>query len=588
MCGFAGELNFKGACKLDTLQRMLAAIQYRGPDSHDIYQEGAIGLAHARLAIIDLSAAGNQPMQDPENDLVLIFNGVIYNYRELRKQLSGRGYRFFSSSDSEVILKAYHCWGKECVTQLDGVFAFSIWDRRHQTLFLARDRFGIKPLYYTQNQEHFRFASSPQALISAGGVDTDIDPVALHHHLTLHAVVPAPRTLLKGIKKIQPAHYLIAQSNGEVTSSRYWQLKPKLSMPTCEEDWLAGLEAELIRAVKIRHEVADVPAGVLLSGGLDSSLLVALLSKLNIKNLNTYSIGFEDQGDEKGDEFKYSDLIANHYGTRHHRFKVDNRNLFERLPDAIRYMAEPMVSQDCIAFYLLAERVSQDIKVVQTGQGADEVFGGYFWYSLMHAAKGTDIERFRSVYFDRSHEEFLAGITPDYHVEDMTTPMVSGLLKSNRADEFINTVLSMDTTTLIVDDPVKRVDNMTMAWGLEARVPFLDRSVVEYAMAMPVSLKLRDGGKYLLKQLARKELPPAVIDRPKAYFPVPALRYISGEFLQMAHEVLNSDACMQRGLFNRDYVNTLLAEPDKHVTPIRGNKLWHYMLLEMWLQAHVS
>ena len=588
MCGLAGEFNFKGPCSRDALKRMLSAVRYRGPDSHGIYQDGAIGFAHARLAIIDLSAAGNQPMHDKKHGLVLVFNGVIYNYQALRKQLVGYGYQFFSHSDTEVILKAYAHWGKHCLEQIDGIFAFAIWDYQCHSLFLARDRFGIKPLYYTHNQNHFRFASSPQALIAAGEVDTAINPVALHHHLLLHAVVPAPLTLLKGIQKVPPGHMISVNASGECHTERYWKITPRSAGAVTEDDWLCTLESELVRATKTQYEVADVPTGVLLSGGLDSSLLVALISQFQHGSLNTYSIGFENEGDQQGSEFIYSDLIVQQYGTRHHRFQIPNQVLLDRLPEAVDYMAEPMVSQDCIGFYLLAELVSQDIKVVQTGQGADEVFAGYFWYALMNEAKGSPIERFSPFYFDRGHDEFLAAVEKDYHTDDVTTPLISHLLEENYCDEFINSVLSMDTTTLIVDDPVKRVDNMTMAWGLEARVPFLDRALVEYSLSIPVDLKLKGGGKYLLKQLARKYLPAEVVDRPKAYFPVPALHHIRGQFLEMAHDILNSTACIQRGVFNRDYTRRLLNCPGEYMTPIKGNKLWHYVLLELWMQRHVD
>lgn len=587
MCGIAGELNFKGACRTDVLERMLGGVRYRGPDYEAIYCDEAIGLAHARLSIIDLSAAGNQPMRDCDDDLALVFNGVIYNYRVLMEQLIACGYQFFSCSDSEVILKAYRHWGQSCINKLEGIFAFGIWDRRRRTLFLARDRFGIKPLYYTRNNEHFRFASTPQALLAAGDINTEINPVALHHHLTLHAVVPAPLTLFKGIQKLQPAHSLAVDADGKMKTSRYWQLHPARGVPHDEDGWLKGLEDRLLQAVKVRYETTDVPTGVLLSGGLDSSLVVALLRQINVPGLNTYSIGFECRGDESGNEFRYSDQIAEHFQTEHHRFKVADSVLLENLSAAVQYMAEPMVGQDCIGFYLLAERVSQDIKVVQSGQGADEVFGGYFWYRLMNDADGSDVGKFAQFYFDRPHSEYLEGVTSAYRIEDPTTPMIEALLETNRRDSFVNTVLSMDATTLIVDDPVKRVDNMTMAWGLEARVPFLDPKVVEYALAMSAELKLRDSGKYPLKQLARKYLPASVIDRPKAYFPVPALQRLGGQFLHLADSVLNSEACVQRGLFSREYVAKLLTNPQSYTTPIRGSKLWHYVLLEMWLQSHL-
>ncbi len=304
--------------------------------------------------------------------------------------------------------------------------------------------------------------------------------------------------------------------------------------------------------------------------------------------LLTFSVGFEDQPEEKGDEFQYSDLVAELYGTRHHRFTIPNSEVLARLPEAVANMAEPMVSQDAVAFYLLGERVSQHVKVVQSGQGADEVFGGYFWYPRMQDAHGTDIERFAPHYFDRDHEEWERMVDPRYHGIDYTTPRVAHGLAGFRADRFINRVLAFDVTTLIVDDPVKRVDNMTMAWGLEARVPFLDQHLVELVACMPPEVKLRSGGKHPLKVIARGLLPDIVIDRPKGYFPVPALKFVRGEVLAFVRDVVNSDACRNRGLYRRDYVDELLANPEGQHTRIQGNKLWHLALLEFWLQCNID
>lgn len=590
MCGIAGEFCFNGrTADRDSLQRMLAYIAFRGPDNRDIRLDREVGFAHARLAIIDLSAAGNQPMTDDELGLLLVFNGVIYNYRALRTQLESYGYRFFSTSDSEVILKAYHRWQDACVEKLDGIFAFAVWDKQRRSLFLARDRLGIKPLYYARTPNCFRFASNPQALLVTGEINTEIDAIALHHHLSLHAVVPAPRTLLRGVRKLEPAYTMLIDRRGHVTKRRYWSLSEQVQPPASNEnEWLELIVDSLFKAIKKRFEVADVEVGVLLSGGLDSSLLVALLADLDIPNIKTYTIGFESKGKEIGDEFAYSDTIVKRFGTRHHRFQVSDTQLYRRLPEAIAKMAEPMPAQDCIAFYLLAEQVSADIKVVQSGQGADEVFGGYFWYPKMHRAQGTPLQRFRSHYFDRSHDEYLAMVAPRLHICDSTSALVENRFKQINLPDFLNTVLCFDVGTLIVDDPVKRVDNMMMAWGIEARVPFLDQHLVEIATYMPPELKLKDGGKYSLKKIARRYLPPEVIERKKGYFPVPALKYVRGMFYEMMCDTLNSNASRERDLFRHNYIEGLLNSSEDQLTPIQGNKLWHCALLEMWLQMHVD
>lgn len=591
MCGICGELRFDGSSP-DTavIKRMSKTLARRGPDHEGLISDGPVAFGHRRLSIIDLSASSDQPMVDQELRLALVFNGTIYNYKELRAELVEMGYVFFSGGDTEVIIKAYHAWGEKCVERFFGMFAFAIWDMRHATLFLARDRFGIKPLYYALNGISLRFASSVQALLAAGGVDTSIDAVALHHHFTLHAVVPAPRTVLNGVKKLPPASSMKITAAGQISQRTYWSLDATRPAQTLsEQEWLAATRIVLKRAVERHRLAADVPVGVLLSGGLDSSLLVGLLAD-HVENLLTFSVGFEDLGDgaEKADEFEYSDQVVEHFQTTHHKYLIPNAEVLKRLPEAVSNMAEPMVSQDAVAFYLLGERVADEVKVVLSGQGADEVFGGYFWYPQMDAASGSELERFRPHYFDRDHAEYLEMVTEAYHVPDVSSVLVADRLAQPQADTFLDQVLRFDVTTLIVDDPVKRVDNMTMAWGLEARVPFLDHELVELAAKMPPALRLKEGGKFPLKAIARGLIPDAVIDRPKGYFPVPALKYVRGDFLAFMRNILMSEACIQRGLYQRAYVEKLLAEPEAYFTPLQGSKLWHLALLEYWLQLNVD
>jgi asparagine synthase (glutamine-hydrolysing) len=589
MCGICGELRFDDqAAQLDGVQSMMETLARRGPDSAGHYRDGVLAFGHRRLSIIDLSERANQPMIDNQLGLSIVFNGTIYNYPQLREELVSKGYAFFSHGDTEVILKAFAEWGERCVERLHGMFAFAIWDHKNQSLFLARDRLGIKPLYYNQTQTHFRFASNTQALLAAGGVDTSIDPVALHHQFTLHAVIPAPRTILNGIRKLPPGCTMTVRPDGSVKSNPYWELRScRPTEAKTEQEWIDAIHEKLKQAVEKRKVIADVPVGVLLSGGLDSSLLVGLLAEAGVSDLHTFSIGFEDIGEEKGSEFEYSDQVVERFKTQHHKIHIPNTDVLKRLPEAVQNMAEPMFGQDAVAFYLLSEQVSKQIKVVQSGQGADEVFGGYFWYPLMNQASGTDLERFAQHYFDRDHDEFLEMVTDRYQGEDYTAQYVTQRFTSINGDEFMDRVFNLDVTTLIVDDPVKRVDNMTMAWGLEARVPFLDHELVELAARMPPYLKLKDNGKYVLKTIARGLLPDAVIDRPKGYFPMPALKYVRGEFYEFMQEILNSQACRQRGLYSRAYVEKLLAAPEAHFTRIQGSKLWHLSLLEYWLQLNL-
>ncbi len=590
MCGICGIFDFKGQSPAaDTITRMQQALEKRGPDSAGQFIQGPIGLGHRRLSIIDLSDRSNQPLIDKTLGLVLVFNGTIYNYPELRKELGAAGYEFFSDGDSEVILKAYAHWGNACVKKLNGMFAFAIWDTRRGELFLGRDRLGIKPLYYSLDSQHLVFASNSQAVLSEKSVNTEFDGAGLHSLFSLHSVVPAPATLFKGLRKLLPACTMTINANGESKIEQYWHLQAKRTNRfNSEWEWAEAIRESLSQAIYKRKMISDVPVGVLLSGGLDSSLLVGLLSDMGVEDIRTFSVGFEDTPEEMGNEFIYSDAIVERFKTQHHKISIANDQILKRLPEVVDAMSEPMFAQDAIGFYLLAEQVSKQVKVVQSGQGADEVFGGYFWYPQMHAAEGDELARFAPFYFDRDHSEYLEMISADFACEDSTSQFIKKQLTASNADSYLDQVLRMDVTKLIVEDPVRRVDNMTMAWGLEARVPFLDHELIELAFEAPAELKIKSGGKHLLKMISRGLIPDSVIDRPKGYFPVPALKYVRGEFLDFMQDILHSQSAQQRGIFNAAYVNKLLAEPEKHLTRIKGSKLWQLALFEYWLQRNVD
>ncbi len=566
---------------------MMEAIAPRGPDGSGLVLHNAVALAHRRLSIIDLSVKARQPMVDAQLGLTIAFNGCIYNYPELRAELEAKGYDFFSTGDTEVIVKAYHAWGTDCVKRFKGMFAFVIHERDSGRVVMARDRFGIKPLYLAETDHSVRFASTLPALLAAGDVDTSIDRYALHNYMTFHAVVPPPRTIINGVRKLPPATIRVIEPTGKTTDSVYWhppyQRSPDHANVTSEE-WRDRVLDSLRTAVK-RRMVADVPVGVLLSGGVDSSVIVGLLAEEGQHGLMTFSVGFEEANGEKGDEFQYSDLIAERFDTDHHKIFVPGSELMDALPGTFAAMSEPMVSYDNVGFYLLSKEVSKHIKVVQSGQGADEVFGGYHWYPPL--GDSTDVASdYARVFFDRSHEKLGRHINREWLVdEDYSRDLVARHLGREGADTPVDAALRLDSHVMLVDDPVKRVDNMTMAWGLEARVPFLDHELVELAARIPPEEKLRDGGKGILKDVARKIVPSEVIDRKKGYFPVPQLKYIAGPYLEMIRDALHSQAARERGLFRETYLERLLEKPSDHITPLRGSELWQVGLLEMWLQA---
>ena len=589
MCGICGQLRFdRRKVSSETLNKMMLKLARRGPDSNGQWINGKIGFGHQRLSVIDLSSLGSQPMIDDKLKLSLVFNGTIYNYKSLRDQLTSKGYTFFSQSDTEVILKAYHFWGENCVKYLDGMFAFAIWDSSSHQLFVARDRMGIKPLYFNTTSEAFTFASNSQALLTQN-LDKSINPIALQQQLSLHGVVPAPNTIINGIQKLKPGTYVTIDSERNIQENTYWRPNAKRPVGNVSEDEYIERTHELLTAaVTKRMNASDVPIGVLLSGGLDSSLIVALLKEAGHERIRTFSIGFEDIDDEAGSEFEYSDQIVSRFDTEHKKYRVSNQEVLPRLSEAVMNMAEPMVGQDAVAFYLLSEQVSKHTKVVLSGQGADEAFAGYFWYPRMANEDGDEIERFSKHYVDRPHEEYLQTVAKRYRGENHTRSWLNKEFSKPGADSFIDKVFRTDMTRLIVDDPVKRVDNMTMAWGLEARVPFMDTELVEWALSIPPSLKMKEEGKHPLKNIARGLLPESVIDRKKGYFPMPALKYIQGEFLEFMSDILLSDACLNRGAFDRSYVNEVIDSPRQYMTALNGSRLWHLALLEYWFQMNVD
>jgi len=426
-------------------------------------------------------------------------------------------------------------------------------------------------------------------------VDTAIDPVGLHHYLSFHSVVPAPRTILAGVEKLPPATVRTVHPDGRREDREYWRPAftrggPGPGLDTLDiMDWPRAVLDAMRLAVQ-RRMVADVPVGILLSGGIDSSLVVALLADGGQQGLRTFSVGFEAAGGESGDEFVYSDQVAAHFGTDHQKIMVESDRLLPAVDAAIDAMSEPMVSHDCVAFYLLSEEVSRSVTVVQSGQGADEVFAGYDWYPpLAGVPRDRAAAAYAEVFVDRPHAKLADLLEPEWLAgcdfnSDHSRAFVDTHFGAPGADTALDAALRLDTTVMLVDDPVKRVDNMTMAWGVEARVPFLDHELVELAAACPPELKLAGGGKGVLKAASRGVVPDTIIDRPKGYFPVPAIRHLSGSFLDRVRDAVTDPVAKDRGLFRQDWLQRKLADPNTERTTLGSNALWQVALLEMWLQ----
>lgn len=589
MSAIAAELRFRGGpADLRVVERMSDAMA-SSPGDRTSWTQTWVAVANRGARREAGSPAPTQPTTLNSLGVVLAFDGNIFNQAELREEL-GESFSGQPATERELIGRAYVKWGERFVEHINGVFAIVLYDTRRNRVVLARDRLGIKPLYLAQSGDALRAASTLPGVLAAGDIDLALDPVGLHHYLSWHSIVPAPRTILNAVKKLPPATIRIIQPGGSSEEYVYWA--PNYGRQPAhawwsQQEWEFAIERTLRQAVR-RHLPTSSPVGVLLSGGLDSSLLVALASEEQDASLETFSIGFEGRGETSGDEFEYSDLVADHFGTRHHRIPVADGELAAALPHAVAAMSEPMASHDATAFYLLSRNVSAHTSVVQSGQGADEVFAGYSYHqSLAESARSNALQAFNSSFRDRTHGEIERILVSELHCsQDESQRLLHEQFARPGATTALDAVLRLDTHTFMVDDPVKRVDNMTRAWDLDARVPFLDHGLVELAAQCPPELKTMHGGKGILKAIGERLLPGSVVHREKGYFPVPGLRELNGQVLDLIGDTLGSDQARNRGAFQEGFVETLLKKPNAHRDQRGGNTLWTIAVLEMWLQQH--
>ncbi len=587
MCGICGEFKFNGKSFNDVkLTNLMSSISNRGRDSKGTFKNTDIFLGHHRLSIIDTSDKSNQPMVI--ENYVIVFNGIIYNYKDIRQKLIAKGHVFKSTGDTEVVIRSYIEYEDKCVDHFDGVFSFCIYNLTKKNVFLARDRIGIKPLYYSIDNSQLVFSSSMKGILSSKG-KIEINPIALNYQFTIHSMVPAPHTIIDGIKKLEPGHTLNVTKSGETHIHKYFDVNNVDLKKYSDDEIINNIDVLLNSAVEKRLNIADVPVGILLSGGLDSSLITAISKKYK-EELNTYSIGFNTINNEIGNEFYYSDLVADDFKTSHNKYNISNDDLYHNLDTVISNMSEPMVSQDSSAFFLLAKNVSMSNKVVLSGQGADEVFGGYFWYEQIMKDQGrNDIEILSKYYFDRTFDNYCNAINKKYISTNNVFNEINNKFKEMDQDlPVLDKVLRLELSTLIIDDPVKRVDNMTMSHALEARVPFLDIDLIKFMLSVKSENKINKTNKYYLKKLSERYLKNEVIYRDKFYFPVPPLKIIRNRFYDYCKNILCSDAALERNIYNRKYIDKLIASPNDNFTNLNGNELWHFTLLERWLQLNVD
>jgi len=587
MCGICGEFKFKEGPFDDLkLTGLMDSIASRGRDSKGTFKNSDVFLGHHRLSIIDTSEKSNQPMVI--ENYVIVFNGIIYNYKDIRKKLIAKGHVFKSLGDTEVIVRSYIEYGDKCVDHFDGVFSFCIYNTNNKNIFLARDRIGIKPLYYSINDDELIFSSSMTGILKNRN-NYEINPIALHYQFTLHSVVPAPHTIIKGINKLEPGHTLNVNKSGHAYLNKYFDINETELINYKEDEIISNIDVLLNNAVEKRLNVADVPVGILLSGGLDSSLITAISKKYKEK-LSTFSIGFNTINEEIGNEFYYSDLVSQDFNTSHKKYNISDDDLYNNLDNVISNMSEPMFSQDSSAFFLLAEKVSLSNKVVLSGQGADEVFGGYFWYEqIMKDSGANDTEILSNYYFDRTFDSYSKAINEKYVEDNYVFNEIDKKFKQMDSDlSTLDKVFRLELSTFIIDDPIKRVDNMTMSHALESRVPFLDIELIKFMLSVKGKSKINKSSKYYLKRLAERYLKKEVIYRDKFYFPVPPLKVIKDKFYKYCKDILSSEAALQRGIYKKEYINKLLTKPNDNFTNLNGNELWHFTLLERWLQLNID
>ena len=624
MCGICGVIHLDGR-PVDprALQRMNAQLRHRGPDGDGFFIAGSVGIAMRRLKIIDI-AGSDQPLRNEDGSVQLVFNGEIYNYRELRRQLGARGHRFHTDGDGETVVHLYEERGAAAVERLRGMFALALWDSRRGRLLLARDRFGQKPLYTYQDGRIFAFASEIKALLAHPAVPRESafaagDKRALQAWLS-YGYVPAPQTAFRGIKMLEPGRTLEIDLAGAVKSRSYWTPPPLANSDSSAraDDCMDGLRAQLDEAVKLRL-VSDVPLGAFLSGGLDSSLIVALMRQHSNADIKTFSIGFE--GDDSFDETRYAEQVARRLGTQHQSFRVQPQamSLLSRL---VWHHDQPFADSSAIPTYLVSQLTRQQVTVALTGDGGDELFAGYerFYAAalmrklrfmpplllrgaerlLRRLPEGTGyydpLKRARRfaraasqpldhAYFDLARvfdAELLAEICPGAEPPSFLTPYLD---KSQ--PHTIAQLVEANMRSYLPDDLLIKADRCSMAASLEARAPFLDHQLAEYAAGIPFNLKLRGSRtKHILKEAARGLLPQEIIDRKKHGFGVPLGSWLRRDMAQ-ARELLLSQRARQRGLLDTGVVERLIAQ---HESGQRDNsrQLWALLTLEEWRRQFVD
>lgn len=626
MCGIAGFTRFFEATgDKSSLLRMGDKIAHRGPDAHGEYLDEGVGLCHRRLSIIDLSAAGNQPMFSADGNLVLVFNGEIYNFLELRKALEKKGYQFKTKTDSEVILALYQFEGVKCLDKLFGMFSIALWDKRKQELFLARDRLGKKPLYYYHDEKHFIFASEIKAILEIESVPKKIRPDAVYDFF-VYQYIPESKSIFNNLDKVLPGHYLVINKDG-FTHKQYWDVSFKEQSTSSEEEITEGL-LEVIDTCTKQRLVSDVPLGAFLSGGVDSSGVVALMANNSQKPVVTCAIGFDSK---KYDEVQYAKQVAEQYQTTHHELTV-KENIIEHLDHIVGFFDEPFADQSLVPTYFVSQLAKTKVTVALAGDGGDENFAGYSKYSVdqiennlrnkipkfirenllspfvkpLHSSNIRTFNRAATLLNAMSKDPAQGFyLTNTFMTDDMWNRLANNDLKReidgyhpssqsvqfyNNADteDHLSKVLYTDIKTYLVGDILVKVDRMSMANSLEVRAPILDHRVVEYAASIPASLKLHHKEKkYILKKAFTPLLPDDILYRKKMGFSVPLAQWLRNEIKSTAEDKLLKQANGLSNYFNPSEIKNVWLEHQQGVRD-HSSTLWSLLMFEFWWQKYIA
>ena len=620
MCGIVGIYNHlnQQSVTLEQVKAMNSVIEYRGPDGEGYYTDGPVGLGHKRLTIIDTNERSNQPMISGDEQTVICYNGEVYNYVELKEELVDEGIEFRTTSDTEVILELYRQKGIESLQSLNGMFAFAVWDKRDQSFLLARDRVGIKPLFYTQTENGIVFGSEIKSILEEIGGGNQVNRKLIDSYMSV-GYCPTNETLFKGIYKLEPGHYL-AIKDGKVTMKAYWDMEFNKSEDKGENYYIDKTQTLFEDAVNLQLR-SDVPLGVFLSGGIDSSAVVAMMRKLKVKDIKTFSVAW-DYGDNFN-ETKYSRAVSNQFETDHTEYFMTAEDFKAFLPDYIRHMDEPVTEAAAISLYYLAKKTKEKVTVVLSGEGADEVFGGYPIYKYMHI-----VEQYKKVpalirenllnpilrkmgtkwakYADLSEvsiEESYSGVSfyeaqqknklyTRAFASEVELATSSDLLKpyydKTEGDDLQTRMQYLDVKTWLVDDLLIKADRMSMAASLELRVPFLDHRFLEFAATMPSKYRFKGyENKYILKKAMEPYLDKEILYRKKQGFPTPLSIMFQGELSEYVASIIDCDKAHARGYFEPEVVKTLLAE-HKNGEHDHHRVLWQLLVLELWHREFID